>query len=66
MINQGLTMELTDIGNLLLDLLDRFGVLGALIIFLSILVFKVSDQVIKLLVEKASKGDFTLKKFSRK
>lgn len=59
-------MELTDIGNLLLDLLDRFGVLGALIIFLSILVFKVSDQVIKLLVEKASKGDFTLKKFSRK
>ena len=49
-------MDITKIGELILDLLQQYGVLGAIIIALGILVFKFADQLIKLLAEKTVKG----------
>ena len=59
-------MDFTKIGEFLLEILQQYGILGAIIIALSILVFKFADQLIKLLAEKAMKGQFPLTSFSRK
>ena len=57
-------MNITQIGEFLLSILDRFGVLGAVLIALSILVFKFGDKLAEKLAERIADGKFNLHKSS--
>ena len=59
-------MDIQQIGSFILQMLDQYGILGAVIIALCILVFKYADQVVKLLAEKTMHGQLPLITLSRK
>lgn len=59
-------MNFAEIGKFILEVLNQYGIVGSIIILLTILVFKFADQLIKLLTEKALKGQHIFTSFSRK
>lgn len=60
-------MEFSQFGETVINILDRYGVLGVITIFLAILVFKFADQLIKLLAQKMASGEFVIhKRLSKK
>lgn len=53
-------MDITKIGEIALDMLDRFGVLGAVLIALGILVFKFGNKLVDVLAQKIAEGKINL------
>lgn len=49
-------MDAAKIGEILLDILDKYGILGAIIIALCILIFKFGNKLVELLAQRIAEG----------
>jgi hypothetical protein len=53
-------MNFTDIADLVVQLLDAYGVTGMIMLILFVLVIKFGNKVVELVADKAVKGDIKL------